>query len=462
GAAPHTPAFASPEQARGETATPQADVFGFGRLAREVLADQDDPALTEVLEQALAERAEERPASAGEVARALGAWGAPAASPSRGRGGWWLAAIAASVAGAAVWFVPREGSLEVGYLLEALREAPLEALPEEPELLIDLAEEGGDPNFLVAAARQLANRGDFVEALEYAALAREASLELGPPRRLELAFLFAELDLPAMALELLDSLSFDVGDDPREAELLYAEQRARQGFAPELELFEGVLEDWLDEHDYDELTARLVRLGLAHGAPLALEVWLEEEGWREADEYDAATTLALLELKRRLAPDVVTSPRHLDDLERAVEEQLEEGPSATAARAMIAIQLERFGTWGAASDPERLHFLESVVDSLDHRGEVPVLERVTVLAAALGQRRDVGDDEPDGWLLNEVFEVGLDAGGEDTPISARLEALVAGEADLREPLDPTLWIDVDELHALLEDAELGSDWWVPR
>ena len=74
-----TPGYMAPEQARGRAPTPASDIYSVGVVLSEMLGVQAPPALTAILERALAPEPRDRYADAGEMAAALAAADLPPA-----------------------------------------------------------------------------------------------------------------------------------------------------------------------------------------------------------------------------------------------------------------------------------------------------------------------------------------------------------------------------------------------
>ncbi|MEL6713947.1 MAG: hypothetical protein AAFP86_09245, partial [Planctomycetota bacterium] len=347
--APHTPAFASPEQAAGDDASYPADVFALGKLIRagaEVAGLPLDRSLEAVIARACAEDAAARTESAGAVGRAVAAWAAPRAS----RRSALPAAIGAALLGAALAAVatlalqpsePARGELDEA-LNETLRATPADELPGDPDLYRALAEAEPGAGWSVVSAHHALRDGRPGDALEStdAAIAAAERDELPARRALELALLLADLgrngDARALAEraaegELDEEQRLEAGvlqyelftrESAAERDLLADVAGDLEALAEEADV-EAAFERPLEELDAADAGARLFLSALAAGHPAAVEHWAheaEDEDWRRPGE-GGAQVASLLLLHARLEAAGAARPLRRSTL-RALDEEL--------------------------------------------------------------------------------------------------------------------------------------------
>lgn len=336
GVAPHTPAFASPEQERGTEVTPRTDVFALGKVleaAREALGLTGDRTLDAIVARATDADEAKRHRSAGEFGGALDAWARPAA-PRRPRALVFAAAALGVLFAGLVGFSigeqapggppPGTGSDDArDALTELLEEVPAADLQGGEELYLQLAAERPEDGWGIAAGFAALRHDDRASARDHALEGAEQLDALSPRRLADLGDLAAELGLLGTASEAYTTVATHAPDV--ETEWLYHARalmtRARAGepltdgtFAV-LEPLRGELAAALDAEE-DELNApelgeldphdppgAYLLAALAAGVPGAVEHWAEEvdpESWREPGEAPPALTEALLLLHARL------------------------------------------------------------------------------------------------------------------------------------------------------------------
>ncbi|MEM9381969.1 MAG: serine/threonine-protein kinase, partial [Planctomycetota bacterium] len=379
GAAPHTPAFASPEQERGETATPAADLYALGVTLRSVLEEcgrsRIDRRLAAVLDRASRESSERRHGSAEALGDALEDWRVAAEqSGSRTRhrvvvgvlAGLLLLALGAVRRSARTPDTPETGPARDALferLVEGLAEMPATEIPADFDVLRQFAIRQGSADWAIAAAVRAAEAGEH-------ALARSTALELqehvgsaSALRRAELAELYSACGLPGPAVAALSTVNVELMEplDRVRFRALELVNLARAGADVPVDVLAEValaLERLEDEGDLprddfveegDGAFAIVQRLVLAVGEDEATTRWLEsvEDGaYRDPREAPEHALAPLLELHLRLVVGGQVEPISdgtLEALEAEIDGRLElgEGEGALLARAWAYARVAR-------------------------------------------------------------------------------------------------------------------------
>ncbi|MEM7307869.1 MAG: serine/threonine-protein kinase [Planctomycetota bacterium] len=508
GGAPRTPAYASPEQNRGEEATSSADVFSLGALARtlfEGLVDDLPEARRRALDEALARAGHAEPAerfgSAGDFAAALveGLLGAEqrGAAPARRPGP--LVAVALLAAGIAAGLVAsrllqRETDLERfgAAVLEEIEVLPTLDIPIDTETLGAIAAERGSPSLRVAYAARLADDGEVEQG---AAIALEAVAEDWPlpgERRLDLARLCTRLGLPAAALSGLERVNPELLEHDARVEyrLLRATNLVRSGAPldqadvddllrtawtadePELEAFLEDLEELeeaefeLPELDADEPAVALLLLLLGIGEPEVLGTWLDwvdGDRWEEPEVAATGELHALLRLHAVLRDTGLVDPLDPDvlaEISAELAERLEEEDEEPALRAWALARLLRARVLLAENPANAARLAESVVVGVREScwKPVDVLAQALALQAVAASRAAGAGREGEGdALFDEARDAARRAAGPDSGLLERIERAWEDRATEAPAFtEGQLLSDVDEL---LE--ERGRPWWAP-
>ena len=495
GAAPRTPAFASPEQERGDEVTRAADVFAIGRIVEGLLPtviDTDSPVAGDLA--ALAESARrddpgERPKDGAELARLLHerlqARVEGEVTPASTR---WIAAATGVLAILALLIFLRDDD-EPGEGLVALPEEVLEAfaemdpseVPGSGEAIRSLAESFGEPVLYVAAATRLMDEERYDEARdvvveELLALDEEWLGELDPEPRLAVAAVAVELGYPAFASRALASINEERLEEEGRLVIqkLRLESSERQGATPALSPWRelAVTIEELDEHEGDgDIGERVHARRIALADPEAIAAWIEDASdadWSEPLEPSTVDLAGLLELHLHLLANGVSRPLEtelLTELGEELEDRLHESDEDLQCRRAQALLSEARVLAVLDDDPTRARDLAQAArldfddPTLPPDAELPL----TVLEAIAARR--AGDPES----------------GQDAAIEARALAaeLSGGEGDLIDRVERVLetgttWTrpsasdapSADELSAGIEDAleerDDGEPWWYRR
>lgn len=434
GVAPHTPAFASPEQERGEEITPRADVFALGRVLR-ACADaaglSGDADLDAIVARACADDASRRYATAAAFGAAVDAWGA--GRIDRRGTPWAVVAGTAMLAAVAGWWIggtgtasPDEGPEAV--LLAGLADTPVTELTGDVDAFAALAERAPLDGWAVAAAWAALDEDDAEAARDFAADALEIAADLSPVRQLDLALVGDRLGLPGPTIAALEA-ALDEELEP-EAELsaraMLLAQRVRAGEEPDLMDFEELEalrhevaerhdleldEVELEELDVHDTGAQLLLAGLAAGAPGPVTHWcegVELAAYREPVDAPASLIAALLTLHARLAAEGGARPLDAEQLEE-IEEDLwerfdgehEQGALRgwCIARGLRTLRAAEDDA-GAAADLAR-----DAVERLTEAGGVPA-DQLAVLGVLLARTQlDDGDREGASETATEALEL---------------------------------------------------------
>lgn len=483
--APHTPAFASPEQAAGDDASYPADVFALGKLVRagaESAGLPIDRPLDAVIARACADDPSERPESAGAVGRAVVAWAAPRAKRGGGLratiGGMLIGAAVAASAALALRPSGSDSDALTGALTETLRTTSADELPGDPDLYVALAESEPDGGWAVVAAHHALRDGRPVEALEFADAAIAAAEGGGLPARraLELARLLADLGRNGDAFTLAEHAADGELDEEQrlEAGVLQFELFTREaggersllaGLAGDLEALaeeadvEAAFELPLEELDAADAGARLFLATLAAGHPAAVEHWAaeaEDEEWRRPGE-GGDRVASLLLLHARLEAAGAARPLRRSTL-RALDEELwsryEEDDELRALRPWCIVRALRAADALERDTREALEWTNEATERLEEADGLP--RDGAALVAAVRAHALARLDEP----FEEARRLALDL------------ATSAG-LDLREHLEA--WSPEDGASALvagrwdadwagavteaLDESERGAPWW---
>ncbi|MEM6672444.1 MAG: serine/threonine-protein kinase [Planctomycetota bacterium] len=509
GAAPRTPAFASPEQERGEVVTPAADVFALGETLAVLLHARRggtaiDSDLESILDRARNEDPGLRYASASELATALRSWRARTqALPERWqppvavRGLIAAGLLAAGAALGAALFTGDQGA-RGGEIEEALV-AAMAGLPalEIPLELTDrqaVAEARNHVDWTIALALGALAAGDVELAAERIAEIDADLASASALRTREFATLCDALGVPGAALGALQRLNLELLE-PEErlgVQIQDLVQRARVGLSVGVDSFAAIedsvlalveadsdeeiflareLRESLDEPDGPGAVGAFVRLRAGLGEPVALERLLDDTAsaaWRDPSEEATERLAVLLELHLRLrARDAVSSVA--DEVLAALELELGgrlENPDD---------QIVTLRTWALArivrvlgsleTDPRRARDLARAGRAqLEGVGRIPAdldlfLEALGV-AASLGAGDQVSVDERDADLAERrrlVF-------GAESPLYEALERSDDdAEADLPALALP-LATDVDSILTIVDRERRlrrSAPWWAP-
>ena len=460
GAAPHTPAFASPEQARGEEATTRADVFAFGKLARAVLGEHCTQDMGRVVDAACAEEPTSRPDSAGAVVAALASATTTGTDTQPRPASWVSIALAALASAWATWAVTTAPEEEPFEWLEVLERADAVELPLEAAELQGLAEDRDDPNLMVAAARKWIEVGDLGAAREIVDELEIAAEDLMPGRIVELAEVTSVLDRPGTTKELVEMLELDDLDPARAQLVLLIDFEAvdRLGHEPDREWLAETSERWLEEGDEHSIWHRLMLLRVALADAEATEWWLEEYGHLDPSEHDVESALALLGLRTRLGAARPLGEEPLEQLEEIAYAALEDEQAGGALRLLARLRAERLRD--AASDAESVALLTEAVEYADDSGELPSLERALLIGALAGALDRAGEGEEAGARAEEALASAIEWAGDDAPIVASVEALIDGEIELWEVASGEA-AELNAVRDLVEDADDAQSWWKP-
>ncbi|MEM8710026.1 MAG: serine/threonine-protein kinase, partial [Planctomycetota bacterium] len=247
GVAPHTPAFASPEQQSGGPVTARTDVFGLAKLVEaccEAASIKIDAELRAILSQACSDEPAERHATPGELGADLERWAAPggpettwaASMPVRVALGVGLVAFGA---GLALWSVggaredadpasdvARQAALSPAFFDE-LAEMPVDALPRELATYERLAEDEPGRGWEVAAGWVALESGLGDDARSWARRAQAEIDEVPVQRLVELGELSARLGLLEAAADALEEAGGRVSEEEEALEFLALELRYR-------------------------------------------------------------------------------------------------------------------------------------------------------------------------------------------------------------------------------------------
>lgn len=462
GRAPHTPAFASPEQLRGETATALADVHALGRLGLEVL-DPDGARSAELrplFERACLDDADARWESADALGRALRSRLTADPSPSRRAFAalpWALFGVALSVAALLLLNSPdpRDSAWST-----ALSNVPAGELEIDPHHWLELGEAGEDPNLAIAAAVQFHAIGDRSAA---AGLLDDVPLEaptLSNLRRLERAELFVLLGRPAAAFACLEALDESDLADHEFSRAAWLEGCAFEGAGHglELALVSEMSEDWEEEEAF--LWELACAWRVARGDLEALDYWREAEGEGESEgllDLEPRWAAALLDLRARLSAHEELEPLDEDLLDVLEEEawlQIEEEPVSASVGDWWSVRRAR----GAAlEDDERLEWVEQAQEQLAERDLADSSWSLPLCVALAHELERAGEDATARAAFDEARELADAVAGEDNGWRGWIDAVQQGSRDpwlpvhleLYEPAGETLeWLAEEDIPAL--------------
>lgn len=380
GAAPHTPAFASPEQERGETATPSADVYALGVSLRSVLDEcgrsRIDRGLAAVLDRASRESSDRRYGSAEALADALEDW--RVAAEQRGSRLRYRAILGALVLVVLALAAGRRSGGEApepaldhdgvaigNALLTGLAEMPATEIPADFRTLLAVAQRRGSADWAIAAAVRAAEVGEHEVARSTALDLFEHIGEASAMRRGELAELYSECGLPGPAVaalsrvnvELLEPLervrfrALDLVNRARAGAEVSGDALQRVAVAMERLEDDGELAREDLEPEGDGAFAIVERLGLSLGEIEVTTRWLEDvddTAYRDARETPGHMLAPLLELHLRLVIGGHVEPLSdatLEGLEEEIEARTEdddeEGAALLLSRAWACARIAR-------------------------------------------------------------------------------------------------------------------------
>lgn len=324
GSSPMTPAFASPEQSRGDAATAAADVFALGRLISLGLRASTDPdgpvgrMLQTVADRACSAEMSARHPDAAALSDDLRERFAGMVGTKRPRVGpaWLVGAIAAFslVLGGtvgAVWFSGVETTTTTG--------------ESDGDTWADLPDDGVNR---VIALLQRGNVGASREALVVA----HSDEAMDPHELVELAELESRFGLLAAGLETLERIDPNDLDEGAQLRWRWWGYRCRQGL--ELEEDEGKARSIvLDSVEMDEadIEARVTAFAASTGDAEAVRRLVEFEDVEPDDvlSESALRLQAYVSLSNRLVIAGLSAPLSddvLDNIEYRVQELLEEHP----------------------------------------------------------------------------------------------------------------------------------------
>lgn len=478
GAAPRTPAFASPEQVRGEEATPGTDVYALGRIAEIVLGEAglDDGSrsrLSAVLAQATHGEVHRRQRSARALVQEIASAVRPrsaAALAGRGR-----MIVLASLALLPVLFV-------LGWMMgsgtpgtsgagdrQKWEQAFRKSLENTPEAIgrdaLDRALRAGSGGGIAAVRERLAIFEDFPFAQTSSELRAAAGSFLLHVGRLELA---------AEALGPVPPLDQDWNQVARLREVARLRCAFRRGLPIDRERLARLAELWEESPVEDEAVGEdlswpreaidaepeeeLGLLRIALGDRAALVAWSDEFEGELSEDLEPALSWAFEQLRSGLGPDVAWE-RDGDGLEERID-LLEEGFDAGQTRIVDLLVGLRVSAWldDLDEDPESVAVETRLLHESLEEQEVGFVEGIALLRAlegialigsgneALGERR-----------ILEALAQSAGSVGEEAPFHTRLEAFCRGEALERRAVGPSAGL-ADTIRDLRERFP-AAPWW---
>ncbi len=318
GASPMTPAFASPEQSRGELATPATDVYALGLIMRLALKAVHDPTSgpAAVLQAVAARACSDDPAARYPNAKVLAddlAAGLRNHAPSpitSGKSGKRSARIAATTLaiGLAIGTVTGSMVLPSGTLFGfGDQHLEFESIGDGLDELAEASSEQDHDTLF-----RLIVDTPWVE------------IESGPEERLEVARLQLEAGAIDAAMRGLEAIEAEELEPTLQLERdwLVARADASLGYQPEPQAVQRMLRDAIESEE--EATERAIVLhGVASGDASDLQRWLEwdEPTLAEPWEPDTETLVALLSLTNRLTLAEMIEPLS-DELLDEIEERI--------------------------------------------------------------------------------------------------------------------------------------------
>ena len=447
-----TPAYAAPEQRRGEAATTASDVYGLGTVLYELAGGHvseagRDPAslrgdLARIVRTAMHEEPARRYATAEALAADVARWrrGLPiAAAPDRAlyrarkyvaRHPWGVAAglVALLVAAAFAWrlAVERDHALRQAERAEAAR-----------DLLLSVFDAAA-PERTAGNAFSARDLIEFGRRRYASGLAGRVDLQV--PLAAMLARVYLSLGEPRAALELLEPVRGRVRGDDRDAVLARAEVEELLGRA-----YRGV--DRVADGEAAQAAALALRERFAASDPLALARSLHYAGQAALESGRAAAAEALLQralaLRERAVP---ADPLALAETRRALAlTHLELGDVAHAREEAAAVEAGLDASL-PPNHPGRIDALATHATILARQGRFDEaharLERALAIArASVGERSTITAD-----LENRLADSLLGLG-------RFREALVHNEAAWR--IQRTVRTD-DPAAGAIAQADLGA------
>lgn len=462
GHAPHTPAFASPEQLRGETATTLTDVHALGRLGLEVLDPQAPRSaqLRPLFERACRDDAESRWPSAEALGHALREQLGPERPPAwRAAGALPWALLSAALAVTAVLLLNGSEAPDTAWSL-ALSGVPASELQFDPEHWLELAETANDPNLIVAAAVQFHASGDRGAARELLDGLESDAAVYSPLRSMELAELHLQLGRPAAARACLEELDAGALEEHEQSRAAWLEGRALEdsGHALELMLVAEMSEEWDEEEAL--LWEYACAWRIARGDLDALEYWQEEEGDAEdLLDLEPQWACALLDLRARLGAELPLQPIDDELLEILDEEawmQLEEEPSMGSPAAWWIARRTRIA---GLEDGERLDGIEEALGQLAEQDLDDSCWSLPLLAAQAHELQRAGDSLEAAEVFDRARDLAIQVAGEDNGWQTWIDEVQRLERDPWQPVHLELYEPADEtLEWLDEEGTAAFDW----
>ncbi|MHC4375744.1 MAG: serine/threonine-protein kinase [Planctomycetota bacterium] len=462
GRAPHTPAFASPEQLRGEQATALADVHALGLLGLEVL-DPEAPRsaqLRPLFERACHDDAESRWPSAEALGQALREHFGPERSPARRAAAalpWALLSVALAVT--AVLLLNGPEAPDAAWSL-ALSGVPAAELEFDPDHWLELAESADDPNLIVAAAVQLHASGDRAAARELLHGLEPGAGEYSNLRSIEWAELLLLLGQPDTARACIEALDEDALAEHEQSRAAWLEGRALEdsGHALELMLVAEMSAEWDEEEAL--LWEYACAWRIARGDLDALVYWQEEEGDAEdLLDLEPQWACALLDLRARLGAE--SSLQAIDDelleiLEEEAWMQLEEEPWMGSPATWWIARRTRLA---ALDEGERLDGIEESLGQLAEQDLDDSRWSLPLLVARAHELQRAGDPLEAAESFDRARALAIEVAGEDNGWQAWIAGVQALERDPWQPVHLELYEPADEtLEWLDEEGARAFDW----